>query len=395
MLRNKILVVSNDRQMNTASVQTTCTYMKFSFASKIAKAILVASILGTASLAPVANAAVGVFPASTFNNLDHGLYWFGNADSWQKAVPNSYNAYYNASKPTIIYIHGWQNGSSQALNRETFNRKDAGGPDLDLAYAWRQAGYNVGIMYWNQFSDEGEVKDAEAKIWTASGTRAMRWRNASGVYSNGPTQSVGDLMFQSYKDNMAGYTGGNIRIAGHSLGNQLAIVLAEKISDAVSAGTLNSNLLPKRVALLDPFYSQDAKTYLGNKWTGEVCREYVTNLKTKGVIFEAYRTSLASSSGFIGDTNTGLMNMTAFTELKTSYFNQTQQTQKHNAAVWHYLWSFGSNPPVLTNTTTEAASAKTSDSRINTLMGGTKKLVQDRGNTTKEPWDDTFLEYNR
>ncbi|MCP5177295.1 MAG: hypothetical protein H6997_07005 [Moraxellaceae bacterium] len=370
--------------------------MKHSFARSFAKALLVGSLLSTAPIvSSVANAAVGVFPTSTFNNLDYGLYWFGDADNWQKAVPNQSNAYYSASKPTIIYIHGWQKGSSKALNRETFNRKDAGGPDLDLAYAWRQAGYNVGIMYWNQFADEDEVKDAEAKIWTATGTRAMRWRNASGVYTNGPTQSAGDLLFQSYKDNLAGYTGSNIRLAGHSLGNQMVIVLAKKISDAVSAGTLNSKLLPKRVALLDPFYSQQGKSYLGNKWTGEVCREYVTNLKTKGVIFEAYRTSLASSSGFIGDANAGLMKMTAFTELKTSYFNQTQQTQKHNAAVWHYLWSFGSNPPVLTNTTTEAASAKTSDARITTIMNGTKKLVQDRGNTTKEPWDDTFLEAAR
>jgi hypothetical protein len=86
------------------------------------------------------------------------------------------------------------------------------------------------------------------------------------------------------------------------LGNQVAIVLTKKISDAVSAGTMNSKLLPKRVALLDPFYSQNGKSYLGNKWTGEVCRTYVSAiLKTKGVIFEAYRTSAASSSGFIGD----------------------------------------------------------------------------------------------
>jgi hypothetical protein len=121
----------------------------------------------------------------------------------------------------------------------------------------------------------------------------------------------------------------------------------------------------------------------------------VTNLKTKGVIFEAYRTSAASSSGFIGDSNTDLMKMTAFTEMKTSYFNLTQQTQKHNAAVWHYLWSFTYNAPVITNTTNQAASAKTSDARITTLMNGTKKLMHDRGTTTKEPSDDTFTEAAR
>lgn len=91
-------------------------------------------------LCGLAQAATGVFPDSTFNNLDHGLYWFGYGDTWQKAVPGQSNAYYNASKPTLIYVHGWQNGSTQKKNRETFNRKDAGGPDLDLAYAWLAAG---------------------------------------------------------------------------------------------------------------------------------------------------------------------------------------------------------------------------------------------------------------
>lgn len=32
---------------------------------------------------------------------------------------------------------------SQAKNRETFNRSDNGGPNIDLAYAWSRAGYNV------------------------------------------------------------------------------------------------------------------------------------------------------------------------------------------------------------------------------------------------------------
>ncbi len=369
--------------------------MKHLFGKTIAKALLVGTLLGTASVASIANAAVGVFPTSTFNNLDYGLYWYGDADNWQKAVPNQSNAYYTASKPTVIYIHGWQNGSSAAQNRETFNRKDAGGPDLDLAHAWRAAGYNVGIMYWNQFADEGEVKDAEAKIWSATATRAMRWKNVAGVYSTGPTQSVTDLLFTNYKDNLAGYTGSNIRILGHSLGNQIAIALTKKISDAVATGSINSKLLPKRVALLDPFYSQSGKSYLGNKWTGEVCRTYVSDLKTKGVIFEAYRTSAASSSGLIGDSNTDLMKMTAFTEMKTSYFNLTQQTEKHNAAVWHYLWSFTYNAPVITGTTNLAASAKTSDARIATLMNGTKKLMHDQGTTTKEPSDDTFTEAAR
>ena len=218
----------------------------------------------------------------------------------------------------------------------------------------------------------------------------MRWKNSSGVYSTGPSISAGELLFRSYRDNLAGYSGSNIRLLGHSLGNQMAIVIAKKISDAVTAGSMNSNLLPKRVALLDPFYSNNAKSYLGNKWVGEVCRSYVTELKTKGVIFEAYRSSGASSTGFIGDSNSGLMNMTAFSELKPWYFGSTQLTEKHNAAVWHYLWSFSFNPPLITGTSNQSASAKTSDSRISALMSGTQKLVHDQGAYTKEPSDDNF-----
>lgn len=218
----------------------------------------------------------------------------------------------------------------------------------------------------------------------------MRWRNSSGVYASGPTQSVSDLLFKSYKDNMAGYSGSNIRILGHSLGNQVAIVLTKKISDAVTAGTVNSKLLPKRVALLAPFYSNNAKSWLGNQWTGAVSRSYVSELKGKGVIFEAYRTSAVTSTIFVGDANTGLMKMTAFSELKPWYFNTAQITEKHNAAVWHYLWSFSFNPPLVTGTSNQAASAKTSDSRITTLMNGTQKLVHDQGAYTKEPSDDNF-----
>jgi hypothetical protein len=179
------------------------------------------------------------------------------------------------------------------------------------------------------------------------------------------------------------------------LGNQLAIVLTNKISDAVSAGTLNSKLLPKRVALLDPFYSNYAKSYLGNKWVGKVSRTYVSALKTKGVISEAYRTSSATSTAFVSGANTDLMKMTTFSELKPWPFNSVQHVEKHNAAVWHSLWYFSSNPSLITGTSNQAASAKTSDSRINTLMSGSKKLGLDQGAYTKEPSDDNFKEANR
>lgn len=337
----------------------------------------------------------GVFPQSTFQNLDYGLYWFGDNDNYEKAVPGYSNAYYNKSAPTIIYVHGWQNGSSIAQNRETFNRSDSGGPDMDLAYAWRRAGYNVGILYWNQFADESEVKDAEAKIWSTNGPRAMRWRDHTGTYRSGPSKDAGTLMFESVRDNMAGYTGSRLIIAGHSLGNQMALVISKKLKDGINAGNTNSRLKPKRVALLDPFYSNGSKSYLNGKWPGEVARNYVDELKSWGVIFEAYRSSSVSNTFLVGDANTGLLNKTAFLELKPWYFSSWQQAEKHGAAVWHYLWSFDFNPPSIKSSSDIGLSASTSDSRVNTLMNGNKGLIHDLGAYTKSPGDDRLKYGNR
>lgn len=126
-----------------------------------------------------------------------------------------------------------------------------------------------------------------------------------------------------------------------------------------------------------------------------MARSYVSELKTKGVIFEAYRSSAVTSTVFVGDENKGLLKMTAFTELKPWYFNAAQVREKHSAAVWHYLWSFSFNPPSISGTSNQAASARTSDSRIAALMNGSKRLVHDQGIYTKEPSDDSFLEASR
>jgi pimeloyl-ACP methyl ester carboxylesterase len=346
-------------------------------------------------VASLGHAYPGVFPQSVFQNLDYGLYWFGNDDNYQKAIPGHSNAYYSANKPTIVYIHGWQNGSSVNQNRETFNRSDSGGPNVDLAYAWRQAGYNVGILYWNQFADEGEVKDAEAKVWSANGPRQMRWRDHNGVYRSGPGKSAGQLMFESLRDNMSDYSGNRLILAGHSLGNQMAIVVAKKLKDGISAGNTNSKLKPKRVALLDPFYSNGSKSYLSGKWTGEEARNYVDQLKNWGVIFEAYRSSSVSNTFLVGDENKGLLNKTAFLELKPWYFSSWQQAEKHGAAVWHYLWSFDFSVPGIKSSSDQGLSASTSDSRVTALMNGSKRLIHDLGAYTKSPGDDRHKYGNR
>lgn len=361
----------------------------------LVKSAKLSLLLASLCISAMASAYPGVFPQSVFKNLDYGLYWFGTGDNWEKAVPGQGNSYYSKNAKTLIYIHGWQNGSSKNQNRETFNRSDSGAPDMDLAHSWKQAGYNVGILYWNQFADEGEVKDAEAKIWSKSGPRSMRWRDHNGNYKSGPNKDAATLLFESLRDNMSNFAGSKLVIAGHSLGNQMALRVSKKLKDGISAGNTNSKLKPKRVALLDPYYSNGKKSYIGNKWTGEKARSIADTLKGWGVILEAYRSSSVTNTFLVGDENKGLLNKTAFVELKPWYFQSWQQAEKHGAAVFHYLWSFDFAPPSIKNSSDIGLSASTSDSRTKSLMNGNKRLIHDLGAYTKTPGDDRLKYGNR
>lgn len=334
------------------------------------------------------------FPDDVFSNLDYGLYWFGYVDA-QKAEPGQLNKYYDKNKKTVIYIHGWQNNSVTRASRETLDRRASGGPAEDLSQYWLDRGWNVGILYWNQFADESEVKDAEAKIYTSSGPRAMRWKRLDGSYQTGPNASVAQLFFEAIRDNMRDFNHTQFRLAGHSLGNQVALEVGKKLDDAVSAGQLNANLRPDRIALLDPYYSNGAKSYLNNQWPGEIARDNADALIAKGVAIEAYRSSPVASTLFVGDANSALMRKTAFSELKPWNFNFWQLAEKHLAAVTWYFWSVDFPAPDVRYSSLDAPSASSSDNGIRTLMSQSWGVNQRRGAYTGSPADDDFNQKNK
>jgi uncharacterized protein YjdB len=332
------------------------------------------------------------FDSSVFTNLDYGIYWYQNHLVSQKSVPGVFNANFQNGQPTMIYIHGWQRDKTPQLYRETFDRRTESGIVQDIILPWRQAGWNVGIFYWNQFSDEGDVKDAEAKIWTINGPQKMRWRKADGSYVNSNIdQSAAQLFVSSYKAALAGYTGNNIRLVGHSLGSQMVTVGAKLISDAVDRGEIPANLRPNRVVLLDPSFIGDARPYLNNHTTANLGHDFIDELKAKDVIFESLGTSTVSADASIK----AIMNETAFRELKPWYFGAFDVVGKHMSAVWHYFWEFSIAPRPVTGTALTAVSASSSNAHAQSWMNSSQRLVHDQGAWTKTPSDDTYKQTNR
>lgn len=340
--------------------------------------------------APIMGASAEVYDG---NSLDTGIYWFGKGDVSEKFIDGQNNSYFDPSKPTMIYVHGWQNGKTETLYRETFNPNND--LNVNLADFWIDKGWNVGIFYWNQLADELEVKDAEAKIWTVDGPRGMRWRKPDNSYvtSDVPSVSVSELFVQAYIEAMKDYSGSEIRLCGHSLGNQVVINVSKLISDRIDNGSISPKLLPNRVTLLDPFYSKGEKDYLNNKWTGELCREYVTSLKEKNVVFELYKSSNINDL-MVGDSNDGMKKLTAFIDVYPDYTGFFDQSAKHSASKELYFYSMAFNPPAEIKdgvaTGKDAGYASTSTDRIREMMNMPNKWTQRDGKNTNTPEDDTF-----
>lgn len=229
----------------------------------------------------------------------------------------------------------------------------------------------------------------------------MRWKKPDGTYVTDknkiPNKSTAEIFYNSYIQAMKNYKGKDIRILGHSLGNQMATRLVKLVSDNIDNKNIDKNLMPKRLVLLDPFWSRWKKDYLNDKWTGEVCREYIKDLVKKDLIVEMYKSSILT--GFLaGDENTPLKKLVCYTELKPLYANSWNLSKKHHAAVNYYLLSIGllnNYPQEMVNnkiSNIKAPSASTSNEITKSRMGNGNwwKQQSNDGAYTIPSIDDVF-----
>lgn len=292
--------------------------------------------------------------------------------------------YYDPSQPTLIFIHGWQNGSMKDGFTPSFDNPDDILGDINYAkilkdpnstvygtdytqiptrskkkptddsisygtdiYTYRnhtnksRQSWNIAVFDWVEYADESEVKDAEAKMWaTQNGFKDMRKRKSDGSYSNSSELKslgigVGEACARSIDKFMkSNFSGADFRIAGHSLGGQMSTLVGKYLLDW-------NSVVPTRIELLDPFWSQWSKDYLNGDWTGERSRWYAQELYArKYVALTHYRSSLATSTPFVGDANDEL-NDTAILVNLASWWT-ADQTKKHTY-VEDWYWSTFAN----------------------------------------------------
>jgi len=220
------------------------------------------------------------------HNLDFGIYWFSCNNQCSKG-PSS--RFFDNSKPSVLYLHGWApestgRGFRETINWRIFNKearninefKEANCIDL-----WIKRGYNVGIFYWDQLSDEPLPRVAERKIYNATaGRERMRWAkqqtDGSYLYTNADdltNRCAADLAADEYIRHFQAFdkTGvldgkdrsefPHVQIVGHSLGSQLALEMYRKL--LFMPHVYGERIwFPDQITLLDPYIGNGRKPYL-------------------------------------------------------------------------------------------------------------------------------------
>ncbi len=290
-------------------------------------------------------------PASAAVGPEYGLFWFGKENANQLALPGEANPYYDPARPTLIFVHGWKPDQGYTHRTMIWEFEDASGQEqsVDLAAAWVDAGWNIGVFDWGPFADESIVTDAEAKIWTTNGNEGMRWRDREGEYRTDHTvdRPISDLFYGTLVHALADFHGPELRIAGHSLGNQVAVGAVGKVATDVRAGKLPSELLPSQLVLLDPYWSPVGQDYLGKQSTGDAVRRFIAeDVGPQEIVISWYRSSLMTEGILVSDANEALRRFVAtYSELDPAYCSVADQVCRHDAAWQSYLYSFAFSPP--------------------------------------------------
>lgn len=336
-----------------------------------------------------------------YNGRGDEFYWF---DEFNQAYPyKDSRAPYDPKKPTVIFVHGWQNGgvkdnwANDFKYNLTYTVKENGKDvtrqtSFNSAKAWVDAGYNVGIYNWVQIADEpGEgfwrstPYSAEAKIWTCDYKKngmPMRYRLKNGKFIRETEKTAADLFVDKYLDAMKGYQGDFIEFGGHSLGNQMVLRAAYLIQEKVDRGEADLALMPQRLTLLDPYYSGSSEKYAvyqGEKMTNsQAAVRIARDLVKRKVVLQMYKSSKLTTSSLAGDINSELEKLTAYNRTHPDMYGFSEQAKQHNTAYQFYYWSMA----------TANRFYHSSQAEIASRMGAFFRREQDAGKMTIDPADD-------
>jgi pimeloyl-ACP methyl ester carboxylesterase/uncharacterized protein YcfL len=323
----------------------------------------------------------------TMSNLDYGIYWFNAQGVGERHFPQISSPFLTPHESTVIFFHGQQKGAvkENMWRGNPFLKTFGNEEPVNLLPLWKQQNFNVGIYFWEQFSDEDEPKSIEVKLWVTpkNGIPFLTSDNRKSVAPS--TRTLSNLLCDSYDEALNDIRPQTLRLVAHSTGAQLALHCAERNGE-------NTSALPNRIALLDPFWSRSSLGGDKPVWPGQLSEKKAQWLiTTKNTVVEQYKSS--PLGGIIGDANLPMRRQTAFARIWANFIPRLSFGMHHNYAVPWYFESIQRPIPVLPGGFLGAAA---SDEDIRSLMNMTKPNTPQHysatgpGNLTSSATDDMF-----
>lgn len=194
-------------------------------------------------------------------DTQYGLYWYGdsgNLDDTKRSQENMPVEYYDPSKPTVIYSHGWKTASDEREVLSTLSKtySATGGTSGNVNYVaeLKALGYNVAFWDWYDYAkDLGYLQD---EIWTVKTVEEVEGTSEnyiSAVTALDGRTFAGEFAREVYAV-MKNSTNSEVVFIGHSFGGQMVTAAAYTLYKLADMGVItNKNVLPTRISLADPY----------------------------------------------------------------------------------------------------------------------------------------------
>ncbi|MGD1842532.1 MAG: T9SS type A sorting domain-containing protein [Thermonemataceae bacterium] len=219
-----------------------------------------------------------IFSAATkVEGIDAGIY-FRNANGdvlrWNEGLyekdPSLYDGFYDPSKKTMLFSHGWSPGGTMTHTNDPVNAPVRNRQKNTGIGNWHNEGWNVMLFFWTQYASTragidpallstdllaNNADDVDASPFFASVHAARpnpRWFRTypkvevtTEAATSDPMGVVAGKRFKEIRDNLGGDPSKEVRFVGHSFGHTVITKATEWLHQ-------NSAYRVDRMAWLDP-----------------------------------------------------------------------------------------------------------------------------------------------
>lgn len=196
----------------------------------------------------------------------YGLYWYGDSgelDDMKISQENMPTEYYDPSKPTVIYSHGWKavgiNGVQEEKEKlatlsKTYAATNGASGNRNYVSELKELGYNVAFWDWHAYAQD--LANLHNEIWVVKDAQALSEKEGNyyeALLALDGRTFAGELV-RSMCAVMKDASDQEVVFIGHSFGGQMVTAAAYTLYKLAEEGIIsNKNILPNRISLADPY----------------------------------------------------------------------------------------------------------------------------------------------